>query len=49
MDSSDGIRDANVEKVAVLAEVRMRADGMKMMEGAWKGRDMLEGAERAGG
>ena len=49
MDSSDSILNASVEDVAVLAEVRMGADSVKMMEGAWKGRDMLEGAEQTGG
>ena len=33
LDRGNGIRDLCVENVAMLAEVRMRADRMKMMKG----------------
>lgn len=49
LESCDGVRDLGIEGVTVVAEMGVGADSMEVMEGAWKGRDMGEGAERTGG
>jgi len=49
LKSGDGVRDFGIETVTVLAEMRVGADCVEVMEGAREGRDMCEGAERTGG